>query len=209
MIHPLASGLHFKWERSPHGKHDDKYAEFTTICPADKDMKDFDWETQGGMPPFSQLRVLRVPEVHIRVVGGARIPSDCEWLIDGNYTDYIALPDTYETNRAINAAFAWSTKILGGFTKEHIEILREHMPTLCTVVRLLADDRVAKTLLVTYLGEGPGSRVHSGSNHRGMETGHGLSFGFQTQETLLQCPIACPDVLLFRSLTQSSRSRSL
>jgi adenylate cyclase len=166
-LHPQAAGFHLKWDRSPNGREDDKYEEFEAVYPADKDVEAFDWESMGGMPPFAQLKIRRVPQVRSRVEAGDQIPADCKWLIDGKYTDYIALPDIYGKNKALDAAYAWSTKIPGGFTPAHIEYFREHMPALSTVVRLHSDDRVTKTILVTYLGRGPGSSIHAGSIQQG------------------------------------------
>lgn len=166
-LHPQASAFHFKWERSQDGKQDDKYAEYEVAYPTIKKTNVFDWDSVGGMPPFAQLRLERVPQVRIRVEAGDKIPADCMWMTEGKYTDFIALPDNNGKNGTYVAGYSWSTKIQGGFTPDHIEYFNNHMPALSTVVRLLAQDKITKTLLVTYLGQGPGSRVHCGSIHRG------------------------------------------
>jgi adenylate cyclase len=166
-LHPQTGALRLKWERSLNGEQDDKYAECDLAYTVLKEMEVFDWEATGGMPPFAQMEFRQKPQVRVRVEAGDDIPKDCHWLIDEKYTDYIALPDNYGKDRGFDAGYAWSTKIPGGFAPEHIEYLIEHMPALSTVVRLLANDYVTKTLLVTYLGREPGSRVYTGSIHRG------------------------------------------
>lgn len=171
VLHPQAAAYIFKWERggitAEGGGKESQYSESELANLIEEDRTDFDWDAHGGMPPFAQLLIRRAPQVRIRVEAGDKIPGECQWLVDGNYTDYIALPDNYGKDGRLDAGIAWSTKIPGGFNPEHVEFFRAHMPALSTAVRLHVNNRITETLLTTYLGRDPGSRVYAGSIGRG------------------------------------------
>jgi hypothetical protein len=114
---------------------------------------DFDYTTVGGIPPFAQFVHYKVRQVRIRVgpQHNDPIPSDCQWLVDENYTDYIALPD-YGRVQSFEGAVAWSTKCQRGFVTRDIDFFQSILPSLAIVLRLLCNARMTRNLLTTYLG---------------------------------------------------------
>jgi hypothetical protein len=128
----------------------------------------FDYTTVGGIPPFAQFVHCKVSHVRIRVRAryGDPIPRDCQWLVDEDYTDYIALPD-YGKDQSFEGAVAWSTKCQRGFASHDIAFFQSILPSLAIVLRLLSNTRMTRNLLTTYLGRDAGLRVQAGSLNRG------------------------------------------
>jgi adenylate cyclase len=96
------------------------------------------------------------------------LPADCQWMIDDNYTELYGLPAPKKGNETkMQGGFTWATKAPTGFTEDQIEFLNKSLLSLTTVVRLRIANYTSKTLLMAYLGEDAGSRVHSGEIQRG------------------------------------------
>ncbi|MFO1060148.1 MAG: adenylate/guanylate cyclase domain-containing protein [Dongiaceae bacterium] len=80
-------------------------------------------------------------------------------------TDYICLPLRFSRGRINVMSFA--TDRPGGFSDAELDRLRLLLPVLAVVLEVQATNRVAETLLDTYLGPEAGRRVLSGSIKRG------------------------------------------
>jgi adenylate cyclase len=80
-------------------------------------------------------------------------------------TDYICLPIRFSRGRINVMSFA--TDRPEGFSEAELERLRLLLPVLSVVLEVQATNRVAETLLDTYLGPEAGRRVLSGSIKRG------------------------------------------
>jgi adenylate cyclase len=86
-------------------------------------------------------------------------------LRESGHTDYMIEP--LPLTQTQTSYVAWSTKIQGGFTDDHINNLKKLTPFLASAVALLSERNALKGLLETYLGHHAEKRVHSGLFHRG------------------------------------------
>jgi adenylate cyclase len=100
----------------------------------------------------------------------ARFPIIEDMRAEG-VTDYIALPLLF-IDGAAHAA-SWTTKQPGGFTDAQLTALRSIVPSLTRLVEVIGLNRVAVTLLDTYVGNRAGARIMAGQIRRGhTETMH-------------------------------------
>jgi adenylate cyclase len=80
-------------------------------------------------------------------------------------TDYVLAPLNF-TNGEIHFA-SWATKQPGGFTDDEIGALEAVTLPLARVAEIRASQRIAATLLSTYVGQKAGERVLAGQIRRG------------------------------------------
>jgi adenylate cyclase len=93
-----------------------------------------------------------------------RFPIVDELRAEG-VTDYIALPLPF-IGGAVNAS-SWTTKEPGGFTDEQLVALRSLSRPLARVVEIISLNRMAASLLDTYVGNSAGERIMGGQIRRG------------------------------------------
>ncbi|MDE5456655.1 adenylate/guanylate cyclase domain-containing protein [Bradyrhizobium sp. CSA112] len=93
-----------------------------------------------------------------------RFPIVDELRAEG-ITDYIALPLPF-IGGTVNAS-SWTTKQPGGFTDEQLVALRSLVKPLARVVEILSLNRMAASLLDTYVGNSAGERIMGGQIRRG------------------------------------------
>ena len=93
-----------------------------------------------------------------------RFPIIDELRAEG-VTDYVALPLPF-IGGTVNAS-SWTTKQRGGFTDEQLAALRSLAKPLARVVEILSLNRMAASLLDTYVGNGAGERIMGGQIRRG------------------------------------------
>ena len=107
------------------------------------------------------------PFVRIKVTDEV-LPDDVAFMKEDGYTDLYGLstPNTGRDGK-LEGGFTWATKAPGGFTDDHIEIIRATLLSLATVVRFQISNFKCRTLLSIYLGEDAGSRVYGGEIGRG------------------------------------------
>lgn len=86
-------------------------------------------------------------------------------LIAQGLTDYVAMAIEFGDGR--RNAITYATDAPGGFTDAQIGALRELRPLLTLVIELQVGQRIAETLLSTYLGSSAGQRVLAGQIKRG------------------------------------------
>ena len=113
----------------------------------------------------------------IQLINGARsvrykatntkLPDDLDWMKPDGYTDLFGLPSPRTGNGNLEGGFTWSTKAPGGFTDDHIAVFHGTLLSLTTVLRLQIMKFTSKSLLMTYLGQDAGARVHRGEIERG------------------------------------------
>ena len=80
-------------------------------------------------------------------------------------TDYIALPLPF-IDGTVNAS-SWTTKQPGGFTEEQLAALRSLVKPLARVIEIISLNRMAASLLDTYVGNRAGERIMGGQIRRG------------------------------------------
>lgn len=80
-------------------------------------------------------------------------------------TDYIALPLPF-VGGTVNAS-SWTTRQPGGFTDEQLAALRNLVRPLARVIEILSLNRMAASLLDTYVGNSAGERIMGGQIRRG------------------------------------------
>jgi adenylate cyclase len=83
-------------------------------------------------------------------------------------TDYVAWPLYHTLGRRHLATFA--TDRPGGFDDEHIARLQRLMPILALVSEIRIKNRLARTLLETYVGSHAGELILAGATRRGSGT---------------------------------------
>ena len=90
-------------------------------------------------------------------------------IVDGlraeGVTDYVALPLPFIAG-TMNAS-SWTTKQPGGFTEEQLAALRSLVKPLARVIEIISLNRMAASLLDTYVGNSAGERIMGGQIRRG------------------------------------------
>ncbi|WP_027545695.1 adenylate/guanylate cyclase domain-containing protein [Bradyrhizobium sp. WSM2254] len=93
-----------------------------------------------------------------------RFPFFDDLRADG-VTEYIALPLQF-TDGTLHAT-SWATKEPGGFTDEHLSVLRSILLPFTRLAEIFALRRTAASLLDTYVGNRAGERIMAGQIRRG------------------------------------------
>jgi adenylate cyclase len=83
-------------------------------------------------------------------------------------TDYVAWPMHHTLGKRHMVAF--STDRRGGFDEAHIAVLRGLLPILALVSEIRMKNRLARTLLETYVGAHAGELILAGATRRGSGT---------------------------------------
>jgi adenylate cyclase len=96
--------------------------------------------------------------------GGPQYPLYDELRADA-YTDYIAWPLDHTLDKRHVVTFA--TDSLGGFSEEHIAFLGDLLPALALVSEIRLKNRLARTLLETYVGPHASEQILAGATTRG------------------------------------------
>src|SRR5882757_6354782 len=90
-----------------------------------------------------------------------------EWRSEG-LTDYVAWPVYHTLGKRHVVAFA--TDRPGGFDEAHIASLSRLLPILALVSEIRIKNRLARTLLETYVGSHAGEMILAGATRRGSGT---------------------------------------
>lgn len=125
----------------------------------------FESEISDKDPPILKL-IKGAPFVRVRVTDEV-LSDDLAWMKEDGYTDMFGLPTPGTGGGKLEGGFTWATKIPGGFTEDHLEVIRGTLLSLATVLRFQISKFKCKTLLNIYLGEDAGNRVHGGEIERG------------------------------------------
>jgi adenylate cyclase len=122
-------------------------------------------------PDFKKSPLIQVfqqgLEVRARIadLDSGRYPIIDDLRAEG-VTDYIALPLPFISG-GVNNASSWTTKQPGGFTDEQLAALRNLLRPLARVIEILSLNRMAASLLDTYVGNSAGERIMGGQIRRG------------------------------------------
>jgi adenylate cyclase len=81
------------------------------------------------------------------------------------YTDYVAWPLQHTHGRRHVVSYA--TDRAGGFSDEHIAFLKDLLPALALVSEIRLKNRLARTLLETYVGPHASEQILAGATTRG------------------------------------------
>ncbi|PSH62940.1 adenylate/guanylate cyclase domain-containing protein [Phyllobacterium brassicacearum] len=95
---------------------------------------------------------------------GPRYPLYDELQADG-YTDYIAWPLDHTLDKRHVVTFA--TDRAGGFSEDHLAFLADLLPALALVSEIRLKNRLARTLLETYVGPHASEQILAGATTRG------------------------------------------
>ncbi len=100
------------------------------------------------------------------------VPDDAFGIIkelkQAGFTHYVCAP-TMMVNRMQNV-FTFATKQPGGFTENHLAVLRATFPAIEACQEILVTHRILKEVTRTYVGEEPHARILAGDVHRGEVT---------------------------------------
>jgi len=80
----------------------------------------------------------------------------CSFGIDGQRQD-----------DAIGVIFSWACDRVGGFSDEHVQVLRDTVPSMALAIRTATNRRLARAVTAAYLGRDAGERVLAGKVRRG------------------------------------------
>ncbi len=80
-------------------------------------------------------------------------------------TDYVALVVPFRDGR--RTFVSWATKLPGGFTDDHVEVLRAIVPALSLRLEIVSAELALRSLLDVYLGHNAARRVLAGAFRRG------------------------------------------
>lgn len=169
IIHPLYCARVHEWSeetQSVHSEYLDRWA--------------FQSEKMQNSP-FFHMRTHQIPLLHYALADLTDVlPFPIlTSLRDDGYTDYVGVFYSYGTQgltvslnndrSIISEGFAGSftTKKEGGFSKQHIEILRTLSPHLGLAIRTKQLIEISSAVATTYLGKRTAQRVLSGEIDRG------------------------------------------
>lgn len=117
--------------------------------------------------PLQLIRTNRTDEYRRRLFedGPAAEYPVLQDYIDEGCTDYLAMamPSTLGNRNSISFA----TKAVGGFTDDHIAIVRAGLPHMAHLAEIQATRYLATVLLDTYVGQKTGAEILSGNILRG------------------------------------------
>jgi adenylate cyclase len=164
-LHPQWSGYGYTWRRDLNAIEPENYVHGSLE------------EADFLGSPFNQLIV--------RAQGGEENPSmrrrleqddqrDFPILVEffaAGATDYLAylfaFGKDHDRSQGSGIVYSFVTDRRGGFTDDDITLLQATLPGLSLAMKAHAGYVIASGLLVTYLGEDAGRRVHAGSIMRG------------------------------------------
>ena len=139
------------------------------------------FEVGNGVTEVRQL-------LHTGVATSKRYPIYDE-LTENAYTDYVAWPLNH--TRGKRHAVTFASKAPGGFTSQALDYLRDLLPVLALVSEIRLKNRLARTLLETYVGPHASEPILAGATTRGS--------GFTVHAAIMIC-----DLRDFTAISDSS-----
>jgi len=162
-LHPIYEGRAFSWRRDGNGE-----VSLVEYGPTTEGDAAAAWQTS----PFFHLLQTGGSELRVSLSGDAgRFSRDAELAVKG-LTEYVVLINRFATEGVIGEMDCvysrWLTDRPGGFTAAHVAMLVELAPALALAVKCASLQRIAGTLVETYLGRDAGRRVLAGRIGRGV-----------------------------------------
>ncbi len=119
---------------------------------------------------FSPAAAIRSGAAEIRARLGATSPADDAYplfdeLRQEGITDYVAWPFEFTLGKRHFITFA--TDRPSGFAEAEIALLRDLLPVLASITDVRLKNRLARTLLDTYVGPHAGEAILAGATQRG------------------------------------------
>jgi adenylate cyclase len=164
-LHPVHEGRVFRWRAD--GAQDRDVIEYGRMTE--------NAEAEAGW--------LRSPFHHLLETGGTVLrrsaargePADFPFIADlraQGQTDYVAIIQRFTDAGAVGEMdcyySSWTTDAADGFDDAHVAALAALVPTLALAVKAASLQRIAGTLMETYLGRDAGRRVLAGRIARGV-----------------------------------------
>ncbi len=163
-LHPVLEGRMFIWRRNTGAVRASEYTREQTTATTEK------WNAS----PYAWMYNNNETELRRRLEGSNAIdefPVLAE-LVEEGARDYIAFRHPLSGRAAIGTADAiyssWATDRRGGFRDGEPAALRSVVRALAVAMNGVSMQRVAETLVETYLGRDAGRRVLRGSIDRGV-----------------------------------------
>jgi len=157
MVLPQAKAYVWKWERSgvdrnPSSLPYDSQQGDSVFYEHEVPKAALDAVNRDSKEPFSILMSGKAAEYRMTPDAPETISPGCrEWFLADGYTDYLALPMFHRGE--FKGALAWSTKDPHGFSEEEIDVFRQTLRALSTVLRLHTNDIETKTSTKRLEGE--------------------------------------------------------
>lgn len=162
ILHPTLAGFDVTWQR---GAEDVTHSQWRRSTSRDES---FDFDAL----PFSHMRRRNLTELALDLTSDepVRFPL-VQRQKDAGATGYYATMEQISPNRRggpLSVFFSsWTTDHPGGYTEDHLEVIRTLVPALGVAGRAISSYSVTHDLLATYLGRNAGRKVIEGSVERG------------------------------------------
>ena len=157
-VHAQLGAVQYKYEAPHHYTENSvdrrRFAQLLDASPADS--------------PFNQLKSRdENHRVRVRATDCPRtIPDEVKpFFVQKGYTDMYCQPVFFKG--IMTVGISYGTKELTGFSDDQVAFLDAILPALGSITQFLVNELTTGSLLRTYLGGDPGSRVHAGSVDRG------------------------------------------
>lgn len=158
-LHPRITGLGYIW-RPNAGVESDTYLYRTS--PSEAFLQS----------PIKHLIDNDLDELHIKLEGDGALPfPTCYELREEGGTDYFMQLQRFGRDGVADGRtgviFSWTSSKPGGFSKEHIEVLRFLAPRLAIAVQTRTSQDITINLLDAYVGRAAGRQILNGEIRRG------------------------------------------
>jgi len=164
-LHPVHEGRLFRWRGDGTSPGD--------MLELSRTVADDEIRQAWYRSPFYHLQQSGEPMLRRRLV--ANEPDDFPILPDlreQGQTDYIAFVKQFTAAGAIGEMdcvhSSWTTEAVDGFADDDVETLSALFPSLALALKCTSLQRIAGTLVETYLGRDAGRRVLQGRIERGV-----------------------------------------
>jgi len=162
-LHPVYEGRAFRWRREDSGEPE--LIEYGSTADGQAGRN---WRTSA----FYQMLETGSSQMRIPIAPGQ--PTSY-WQVENfaaeGMTEYLALITRFAHEGTIGEMDCvysyWVTNRPGGFTDDEVDRLVTLMPALALAIKCASLERIAATLVETYLGRDPGRRVLAGRIGRG------------------------------------------
>jgi len=154
-LHPQLFGIGYYWHR---GQDD------IDVFRARHGVRDTDIYKQSPIRLIFEREVDEIRQSLDLPDEAFAFPRYAEIKAEG-MTDYLCLPLTFSDGKTHVAT--WSTDAKGGFTDDHVALIKAVLPIFSFLIEIHLNRRIAINLLNTYVGHQAGERILAGQITRG------------------------------------------